>query len=127
MRLLLDTHVVLWALQGSERLGRSARAALVDARNDVYVSAISAVEVAIKSGAGKLRGAEDFVGLCGRTGFDELPLTAAHADGLRALPAHHHDPFDRLLVSQARHEGLTLVTADPLCRTYPVTTMDPKA
>jgi len=99
VRLLLDTHVALWALQSSERLGRSARAALVDARDDVYVSAISTVEVAIKSGAGKLRGAEDFVGLCGRTGFDELPLTAAHADGLRALPAHHHDPFDRLLVS----------------------------
>ncbi len=124
MRLLLDTHVALWALADAPKLGPSARAAIVDAGNDVLVSAVSVAEVAIKASSGKLTGAEHFVGECRTAGLAELPFTAAHADALRELPLLHRNPFDRLLVCQARVEGLTVVTVDPQCREYAVATLD---
>jgi len=124
VRLLLDTHVALWSLQDSPRLGKRARAVIVDGRNRVFVSAISVVEVAIKSASGKLHGADEFVELCAEAAFEELSLTAAHADGLRSLPDFHRDPFDRLLISQSLVNGLTLITADARCRQYSVETLD---
>lgn len=124
MRLLLDTHVALWALAGSPRLGASAQAAIIDGDNDVLVSAVSVAEVSVKASTGKLTGAKHFVDECRTAGLAELALTAAHADALRDLPLLHRDPFDRLLVCQARVEGLTLVTVDPQCRQYAVATLD---
>lgn len=124
MKLLLDTHVVLWALVASPRLGRSCTAAITSGDNEVYVSAVSVAEVAIKSAVGKLRDADDFVELVEQADFGELPLTALHADRLRTLPMHHRDPFDRLLLVQAQVEGLTFVTADAQCTAYDVPTMD---
>lgn len=124
MRPLLDTHVALWALVDSPRLGAAARAAIVNGSNDVAVSAVSVAEVSIKAASGKLTGSEHFVRRCREAGFDELPLTAAHADVFRQLPLHHRDPFDRLLVCQAQADGFTFVTVDAQCRRYAVATLD---
>ncbi len=124
MRLLLDTHVALWALVASPRLGETCTAAMTSGDNVVYVSAVLVAEVAIKSALGKLRDADDFVDLVEQAAFTELALTAAHADPLRTLPMIHRDPFDRLLLVQAQVEGLTFVTADAQCTDYDVRTMD---
>jgi PIN domain nuclease of toxin-antitoxin system len=109
--LLLDTQVALWALAGHRRLPREARR-LIDA-NDVVVSAASIWEVAIKAAIGKLDAdpAEVRAALA-PSGFGELPVTGEHAARVATLPAHHRDPFDRLLVAQSLVEGLTLLTAD---------------
>lgn len=124
MRLLLDTHVALWFLQDSPRLGARMRDIVIDSANEVVVSSVSVAEVAIKTSTGKLRGTERFVSLCRDAGVAELALTSAHADGLRDLPFLHRDPFDRLLICQARSETLTLATVDPQCTQYDVTTVD---
>lgn len=92
--------------------------------NDLYVSAVTIAEATIKSALGKLRLPEGFLSALWESGFEELPLTAAHADRIRELPALHKDPFDRLLVAQAQAERLTLVTADPQCMTYDVEVVD---
>lgn len=123
MRLLLDTHALLWWLLDDARLSRPARQAIEDARNVVLVSAASAWEIAIKAATGKLplpSGAERRI----RTemevaGFAELAVTWRHAFAVRDLPRHHLDPFDRLLVAQARLEGLTIVTNDRALALYP--------
>lgn len=124
MRLLLDTHVALWALVASPRLGGICTAAIASGDNEVYVSAVSVAEVAIKSALGKLHDADDFVHLVEQTGFAELALTAAHADRLRTLPMHHRDPFDRMLLVQAQVEDLVFATAYPQCTAYDIRTMD---
>lgn len=80
--------------------------------------------MAIKASTGRLTGAEHFVGECRTAGFAELPLTPAHADASRELPLLHRDPFDRLLVCQARVDGLTLVAVDPQCHQYAAATLD---
>jgi PIN domain nuclease of toxin-antitoxin system len=117
--LLLDTHVVLWWQRDDRRLNQAARRAI--ARADlVWVSAVSAWEVAVKMALGRLRLAEPFRVLLSADDFTELPLTLAHADALAALPAHHSDPFDRALVAQVRVEGATLVSHDRALAPYGV-------
>lgn len=120
MKLLLDTHVLLWWLLDDRRLVTRARSALLDRRNRIFVSAVSAWEVALKAARGKLPlppGGEARIQQAVATaGFLELPITFEHAFELRGLPRHHADPFDRLLVAQCRIEQLTLVTND---RTLP--------
>lgn len=123
MRLLVDTHVVLWALTTPERLSAPARAALVAPRNTLYLSAASAWEMEIKRATGKLRTPASFDDELARLRLEELPVRLAHTRELRRLPDHHKDPFDRLLVAQARSESLVLVTADPAIRRYPVRTL----
>lgn len=123
MRLLLDTHVVLWAVTEPERLSASARAALIAPRNTLYLSAASAWEMEIKRALGKLTTPSTFDDEIARLRVEELPVRLAHARELRALPDHHRDPFDRMLVAQARCESLVLVTADPVLRRYPVRTL----
>ena len=121
MRLLLDTHVLLWAAARSRRLSRDARALLEDAANDVYYSAASIWEIAIKSSLGRTDFRIDPVVFeRGLPGMDliELPITGAHAAGVSRLPHFHRDPFDRLLVAQSIAEPLTLVTNDPLLERY---------
>lgn len=113
MRLLLDTHVLLWSLTTPDRLPERVSAAIVDPRNTVFVSAVSTWEVAIKTSLGKLTASvQHILSAVARTGFDELPVRFAHTLGVSKLPHKHKDPFDRLLIAQALEEGLTLVTAD---------------
>jgi PIN domain nuclease of toxin-antitoxin system len=112
MRLLLDTHVLLWALTASPRL-KPEVIKLLEAADEVMVSAASIWEIAIKVRLGKL--AVDVVELAAaaaESGFVELPVTGAHAACVAQLPLLHHDPFDRLLVAQAMIEPLRLLTAD---------------
>jgi PIN domain nuclease of toxin-antitoxin system len=121
LNLLLDTHALLWALADPKKMPSRAREEIANPKNQVYVSAISVWELVIKSA---LRRVDlPFAGLdhtLEAAGFAELPVTIAHTLGLRGLPWHHRDPFDRLLVAQAREAALTLVTRDPVFRSYPV-------
>ena len=118
MRLLLDTHVFLWAVTGSSRLAAAARSQ-ISAAEAVYVSAASIWEIAIKSRLGKIEGdAEALVAAIKTSGFIELAVTARHAAAVAKLALHHTDPFDRLLLAQAFNEPLTLLTADSAFRAY---------
>lgn len=123
MRLLLDTHVVLWALADDPTLSEEARAAIVAGRNTVLVSAASAWEIAIKKTLGKLRAPDDFEEQLAAHRLEPLPVSVAHALAVEELPHHHSDPFDRLLVAQARAEGLTLVTRDSRLPRYGIATV----
>lgn len=124
MRLLLDTHVVLWQLGGERRLGVEARAAIV-AADELAFSAVSFAEIGVKAGVGKLTVPEDLDVHVADAGIRVLALTAAHGLAVAELPLHHRDPFDRLLVAQARAEGYTLVSADTRLRDYDVAVLDP--
>lgn len=123
--LLLDTHVWLWWFTGDRRLGRAARS-LIRRSDDVRFSAASAWEISIKRGIGKLlfHGETDIAFEVERGGFTALPVTIAHADEVHRLPAHHRDPFDRMLVAQARIEGLTIISADEVMSRYEVAVID---
>ena len=122
MKLLLDTHVLLWAAGQPDRLPSKARKLLDDPRNEPIFSSASLWEIAIKSGLGR----NDFQvdarllrrGLLDN-GYSELPITSEHAVAIDGLPPIHKDPFDRLLVAQSMVEGITLLTADPLVAQYP--------
>lgn len=119
MRLLLDTHVVLWALAKAGQL--SERAAAVILREDeVFVSAASLWEIEIKRALGKLDAPDDLEVVIEASGFRSLPIAFRHATRAGALPRHHGDPFDRMLVAQAQLEGLTLVTSDAAIAAYQV-------
>ena len=120
MRLLLDTRVFLWSIGNPEELREAARTAIVDPDNDVAVSAVSVWEVAIKRSLGKLNAPIDIVQAIADTRFRPLSITLEHAAGAGALPRHHGDPFDRMLVAQAQHETLTLVTRDSHLAAYGV-------
>lgn len=118
MRLLLDTHVFIWAVTGSRQL-RSATRAQVSLAEAVYVSAASIWEIAIKTRLGKIDGdAEAFAAAIEESGFRELPVSARHAAAVARLPLHHADPFDRLLLAQAFTEPLVLLTADAALQSY---------
>jgi PIN domain nuclease of toxin-antitoxin system len=101
------------------RLGAVERHAIRDGANDVYLSAASVWEIAIKQALGRLRLPEPASAAAIRLGFQPLPIALEHAEATASLPPLHRDPFDRMLVAQARTEGLTLVTRDPLIRSYP--------
>lgn len=118
MRLLLDTHAALWAFADPGRLSPEARAAIVDRSTAVLISAVTAWEVAIKRRLGRLTFDGDVGALGAATGFDELAITCAHAAAVEELPLLHQDPFDRMLVSQARIEGAVLVTRDEMIPRY---------
>jgi PIN domain nuclease of toxin-antitoxin system len=119
MKLLLDTHVVLWWRLDSRRLRRSVRQRIATA-DIVWVSAASGWEIAIKQGLGKLSLADSFRSMVENSDFDELPVTLRHAEQVVALPPHHADRFDRMLIAQARVEGATVVTHDPQFEQYDV-------
>lgn len=121
MRLLLDTHLLLWAVASSRRLPRTARIQIEDPENDVYFSSASLWEIAIKSSLRRVdfRVDPDEIRIALlATGFIELPVTSAHAVGVARLPAIHKDPFDRLLISQSMLEPLTLLTNDQVLARY---------
>lgn len=132
MRLLIDTHVLLWAATEPDRISPSFRERIESAENEVLFSAASIWEIAIKQQIGRLSLAitpEELAEAAVRMGFDELPVTTAHASGVRHLPLHHRDPFDRLLVAQAIHERARLLTADKTLVQYSdlVELAEPKA
>ena len=115
---LLDTHVLLWALAEPHKLSAGARALLADRRVDLYASAASAWEIATKNRIGKLSGAgrivTDFERHLEQLGAHPLSITAAHALRAGSLQWDHRDPFDRMLAAQAEIEGIPLITADPV-------------
>jgi PIN domain nuclease of toxin-antitoxin system len=118
VRLLLDTHIFLWAVTDSRRLSADARST-ISAADEVYVSAASIWEAAIKAGLGKIQGdMTELAESIAASGFLELPVTALHAASVARLPQHHRDPFDRLLIAQALAEPLVLLTADPSLLQY---------
>lgn len=125
MKLLLDTHALLWWLAGDERLGPKARAAIEDPVNEVLVSHVSLWEIAIKIGIGKLRlDVGEAVAAIRARGVEELGLTAPHLVTLAALERRHRDPFDHMLVAQAIVEGATLMTEDRRMGEYAVGVVD---
>lgn len=114
---MLDTHVFLWWKLDDPRLNRESREAISSA-DLVFVSAASAWEAAIKARLGKLKLAVDFSEGVGESGFERLAIGFRHAAETLSLPDHHRDPFDRMLIAQARVEGLALVTHDGLFKLY---------
>lgn len=124
MRCLLDTHALLWWLDADHRLSPTATEIIGDSRTEVFVSVASAWEIAIKAGLGRLDLPDDLAGFFERqletNGFDLLTIGLRHALAVRDLPNHHRDPFDRLLIAQARTEGLMLVSSDAQLRAYDV-------
>ena len=119
MRLLLDTHVFLWWLADDNRLTAGEREAIRDPENDVYLSAASVWEIVIKQALGRLRIPEPASVAALRLGLQPLPITFEHAEATAALEPLHNDPFDRILVAQAKVESLTLASHDPAIRAYP--------
>jgi len=121
MNLLLDTHVFLWAVDNHPNLSPVAREAIVNGRNIVYVSAATAWEISIKRAIGKLKIPEsDYLEELRLHRFMPLSITTEHALAVENLPSHHKDPFDRMLIAQAREENLALVTRDPRLKAYDV-------
>lgn len=118
MRLLLDTHVLIWWDAG-DGLSRETEDAIRTA-DQVYVSAVTGWEIAIKLALGRLRTTRRVEDAVADSGFEELPVRLRHTRRLIDLPLHHRDPFDRMLVAQALEEGLTLVTKDPAMAAYDV-------
>lgn len=120
MILLLDSHVLLWALHNPDRLSSKAREAIVDPTNLVYFSAASAWELEIKVDKGKLTLPSVWLQVAIETGLVELPVSSVDAQRSAHLPPHHSDPFDRLLVAQAMAHQLHLVTRDGTLAAYGV-------
>jgi PIN domain nuclease of toxin-antitoxin system len=118
MRLLLDTHILLWWLADSPSLSDQARELIADPDNAVFVSAVSLWEIWLKQSLGKLQLPLDFEERLAGESFESLPLLAAHTREVASLPWHHRDPFDRMLIAQARVSELTLVTADDIAARY---------
>ena len=120
MKVLLDTHVLVWWLMDARELGKEARAAIGTPTNVIFVSAVSVWELRIKEALGKVKLPPDFAEVLGAQPFEPLAMTMAHAHALRQLPMHHRDPFDRMLICQARSDGLTLLTHDEVMGQYDV-------
>ena len=123
MRLLLDTHVVLWQLSGSRELSGEAQDAIARA-TELAFSVVSFAEIGVKASVGKLEAPWDLRDHLARSGIRVLGLDAEHGLAVADLPLHHRDPFDRLLIAQARAERLTIVTADRRIAEYDVALVD---
>lgn len=124
MRLLLDTHAVIWSLYEPAKLPKEVTEALESPDHTVWLSAASTWEIAIKQAVGKLRvDLDDVVGACRRSGFEQLPVTVGHTQATRQLEMHHRDPFDRMLIAQSIIEGCTIVSRDRTFGLYGVPRM----
>ena len=125
MRLLLDTHIFIWFVLSPSQLSASALAAIQNPQNRVFLSLVSAWEMSIKSGLGKLhltQPIEAFVeDQARRNRFEILPITLPHIAAVERLPQHHRDPFDRLLIAQSMTEAMPLISADHAFDAYPIT------
>ena len=124
MRLLLDTHTLLWWLAGDQALSDAAREAIADPDNEVFVSTASAWEIATKYQLGRLSGAAlitaDIAGAVASQGFTELPISIRDGQAAGGLPAVHKDPFDRMLIAQAVTAGMVIVSSEALFNAYAV-------
>jgi PIN domain nuclease of toxin-antitoxin system len=120
MNLLLDTHILIWALEDNRRLSAASREAIVDGNNIVFVSAVSVWEISIKKALGKLEAPDTLLEEIDRLRFTPLEITLEHGDLAGKLPPIHPDPFDRMLIAQAQTEQLTLVTRDMEIQKYSV-------
>ncbi len=121
MRLLLDTHTIIWHVENNPALGQKAGAAIISPENELFISAASLWELAIKVGLGKLelpKSIRDMLSAYLEIGAKILPVTPEHALAVESLPWHHRDPFDRMLIAQAVHEDLTLITRDTQFDSY---------
>jgi PIN domain nuclease of toxin-antitoxin system len=123
MKLLLDTHIFLWALSEPNRLSQKQVIAMEDPTNTVYVSSISITEIAIKASLGKLELVFDPLDAAERSGFEMLDFSAKDALILKDLPFHHRDPFDRMLITQAISRKLMIATQDSLIDQYDCRTL----
>jgi PIN domain nuclease of toxin-antitoxin system len=127
VKVLLDTHALIWWLDDDARLSRRARRVIADARSDIYVSSASAWEMATKVRLGKLRDPSNAVrriaSILVERGMIELPITVDHASEAGSLTGDHRDPFDRMLIAQSRLEELPVVTMDPVFARYEVATV----
>jgi PIN domain nuclease of toxin-antitoxin system len=112
MRILLDTHILLWWLEDSAHLSATLRDIISDPKTARFYSSISIAEIRIKQAIGKLKPSDDFADVLLQQPFYELDFGVNHAHVLQSLPLHHRDPFDRMLIAQAQVENLTLITAD---------------
>jgi PIN domain nuclease of toxin-antitoxin system len=121
MRILPDSHALIWWAQDSSRLSQRARALMNDGDNPLLFSAAATWEIRIKQALGKLKHVGDF-DLIEEAGATLLPITHAHAEAAAALPPHHRDPFDRMLIAQAQLEDAVVLTADPAFAAYDVRT-----
>lgn len=117
---LADAHILLWWRMDDPRLTGSAREVMANPDVAVYFSAASIWEIAIKRVAGKLELPQEFVSTLGERGFSELSISARHGEIAAALPLHHRDPFDRMIVAQAQSEHLTVITNDARIAAYDV-------
>lgn len=124
MRLLLDTHSLLWWLAEPETLSAEARDAITKASNEVYVSAASAWEIAIKKRLGKLEAPDDLENQIRDNNFSPLPISVRHGLAVERLPPIHRDPFDRMLVVQTQLEGLTIISRDDMIPRYEVSVLE---
>lgn len=123
MRLLLDTHTFLWWLSDWGRIPAATREAIADPASEVFVSAVSGWEIGIRKARGRLVAPDKLAAVVEEKRLKHLPFTFDHAERAAALPPHHRDPFDRMLVAQAQAEGLILVTRDSRLALYEVSTM----
>jgi PIN domain nuclease of toxin-antitoxin system len=124
MNLLLDTHVLLWWLNGHPSLSKKSQAAIAEGKNLVFVSAVVVWEIRIKEALGKLEIPRNFKRVLESQPFEMLDITVEHAHAVRDLSDHHRDPFDRMLVAQAKVEGFTLVTHDVRLKKYKVSLLE---
>ena len=122
MRLLLDTHVLLWAVLNDPRLSEAQRQAISE--GELYLSSVSVWEIGIKRVLGKLDVPEEIFDIAVDAGCRPLPISWTHAEAAAALPRHHDDPFDRMLIAQARCEGLRLASSDRKLIAYDVDLVD---
>lgn len=120
MRLLLDTHTLVWAITEPERVAPEALELIEASENEVFVSVVSPWELAIKLSRRRIELPQVFYETLRDGQFSLLPVTIHHTEVIASLPHHHRDPFDRMLIAQAQVEGLTLVTSDREIRRYPV-------
>jgi len=120
MNLLLDTHALLWWLDANPTLSEKAKSTIADGNNLVFVSAAVIWEIRIKQALGKLEIPSNFRKVLDEQPFEMLPITAEHAHAVGDLPAHHRDPFDRMLIAQATVERLTIVTRDAIIEEYKI-------
>jgi len=118
LKILLDTHMVLWWLANSPSLSDQARALISDPANTLFISAVSLWEIWLKQSLGKLRLPPDFEAKLSAESFENLPLTGPHTRQVALLPWHHRDPFDRMLVAQAQTDNLIFLTADDIVTRY---------
>lgn len=120
MKLLLDTHILLWWLTQDQKLSQTEIETIADSDNVVFVSAATAWEMAVKKMIGKLEAPDDLPTALAANDFLELPITIEHSQKLYQLPLHHHDPFDRIMVAQAIAEDLTFMTRDTKISLYEI-------